>query len=139
VVRRAGIDVRCSAKQQKAKAESSVSQKTFVYDGDDPTLQVWEHDGTTDERDADQSIAIRELDVDAEGLPTTASLGAPPPPQNTDEVFEGEARCVHQYNAAACVKLPLRTLGRFQNPPRPWLAAPLHALGANVAGTHYAR
>jgi hypothetical protein len=128
-----------SAKQQKAKAEGSINQRTFVYDGDDPTLQVWEHDGTTDERDADQSIEIRELDVDAEGLPTTASLGALPPPQNTDEVFEGEARCVHQCNAAASMKPGLCTLGRFQHPPRPCLAAPLHALGANDAGTLLAR
>lgn len=98
VARRGGIDVRCSAKHQTAKDEGSVNQKTFVYDGDDPTLQVWEHDGATDERDADQSIEIRDLDVDAEGLPTTTSLGALPPPQHTDEVFEGEVRFVSDGN-----------------------------------------
>ena len=78
-----------------------MDQRTFVYDGDDPTLQVWEHDGATDERGKDQSIEIREMDVDAEGLHTSAALGAFPPPQHTDEVFDGEARCVDQCSAAS--------------------------------------
>jgi hypothetical protein len=59
-------------------------------------LQEWEHDGAADERGVDQSVALRATDVDAAGLATTAMLDPLPPPLNTDDVFDGEDRCVVQ-------------------------------------------